>query len=85
MNQERQPIEVLKMLPVGANFFSYVKDGMSKTWGRWSCEVMVVDSSREIITLRLSQDWEGADTRGGQCWSETRKIPFDKFIIPLLP
>jgi len=82
--QERKPIDIAEVFPVGKEFLLYCQDGMFRQWGRWSAIVRALDLDKEIICLEMSQDWEGADTRGGQHWSETRTIHFGDFIIPTL-
>lgn len=84
MTHERKPIEITDIFPVGKRLKAYVKDGMSLTMGLWSMEVMALNLSDTTITVRLSQDWNGADTRGGQYWSETREIKLDDLMIPIL-
>ena len=84
MNHQREPFGIEDEFPVGKEFKIYCKDGLSKSWGKWSARVVSLDITREKIMIDISQDWEGADTRGGQYWSETKTITFDDFIIPII-
>lgn len=80
----REPINIAEKFPVGKEFMLYCRDGMSREWGRWSAVVMGLNLLTEELTLRISQDWQGADTRGGQHWTEDRTIKFEDFIISVL-
>ncbi len=82
-NQQRMPMDITTIMPAGQKFLIYCRDGSSRLWGRWSATVQALDLDEEEITLELSQDWEGADTRGGQYWRETRIIKFDDFLMPV--
>ena len=82
--QLRNPITITDKFPVGRKFTVYCQDGLSNEWGKWSAIVKGLDLNKEEITISLSQDWEGADMRGGQYWVETRTIKFKDFLIPLL-
>ena len=84
MEQERKPIKITKEFPVGKSFLVYCRDGISNEWGRWGAIVLSLDLVKKEITIKISQDWAGADKRGECYWVETRTISFDDFIIPIL-
>jgi len=84
MNHKREPINIAETFPVGRKMKAYVKDGVSKTMGLWDMEITGLDMEAEILRFDISQNWEGADTRGGQHWTETRTVKFDDLIIPIL-
>lgn len=84
MNHERKPISIPEIFPVGKELRTYVQDGMSHSMGLWDMKVTALDLEKQTITFRLSQNWEGADTRGGQYWTEVRTLEFSDLIIPII-
>lgn len=84
MNHKREPKDIAEVFPVGKTMKAYVRDGFSKTLGLWDMKIIGLDMKANTITINISQNWEGADTRGGQHWTETREIEFDDLIIPIL-
>ena len=83
MNQERKPINIIDVFPVGKRFLFYRRDGVGMQLGRWSAKVTGLNLEEELLMLEISQDWNGADTRGGQFWVDNITVNFDRLMIPL--